>query len=82
MKMPMPKNLKQARALMGGVGYYHEFLPDLFKRIRPLTALLQKGVKYVFAPAIEVFVCQILAELAASRSSLPSQFWSLQTGTL
>ena len=30
MKMPMiPKNFKQVRALMDGVGCYHKFLPDL-----------------------------------------------------
>ena len=55
--MPIPKNLKQVRALVGGVGYY--------RKIRPLTALLRKGVKYVFTPAMEVIVRQILAELAA-----------------
>ena len=64
MKMPMPKNLKQVRALMGGVGYYRKFLPDLSKMIHSLTALLRKGVKYVFTPAMEVIVRQILAELA------------------
>ena len=65
MKMPMPKNLKQVRALMGGVGYYRKFLLDLSNRIRPLTVLLLKGVKYVFTPAMEVIVRQNLAELAA-----------------
>ena len=44
MKIPMPQNLKQVHALMGGVEYYRKFLPDLSKRIRPLTALLRKGV--------------------------------------
>ena len=62
MKIPTPKN--QIRALMGGVGYYRKFLPDLSKRIRPLTARLRKGVKYVFTPAMEVIVRQLLAELA------------------
>ena len=62
-KLPMPKNLKQAGALMGTVGYYRKFLPNLFKRIRPLTALLRKG--YDFTPAMEVIVRQILPELAA-----------------
>ena len=65
MKMPMLKNLKQARVLMGGVGYYRKFLPGLSKRIRPLTAFLRKGVKYDFTPAMEAIVRQILAELAA-----------------
>ena len=44
MKMAMPKNLKQVRALMSGVGYYRKFLPDLSKRIHLLTDLLQMGV--------------------------------------
>ena len=65
MKRPIAKNLKQVRALMGGVGYYRKFLPGLSKRIHPLTAILRKGVKYVFPPAMEVIVRQILAELAA-----------------
>ena len=65
MTRPMPNNLKQVRELMGDVGYYRNFLPDLSKRTRPLTALLRKGVKYNFTPAMEVIVRQILAELAA-----------------
>ena len=42
-KMLIHKNLKQVRALMGGAGYFRKFLPDLSKRIHPLTALLRKG---------------------------------------
>ncbi|MEP1591365.1 ribonuclease H family protein, partial [Sulfitobacter sp.] len=53
--------LKQVRALMGGVEYCRKFLLDLSERIRPLTALLRKGAKYVFTPAMEVIVPQILA---------------------
>lgn len=41
----MHDNLKQVLALMGGVGIGRKFLPDLSKRIRPLTALIPKGVK-------------------------------------
>ena len=65
MKVPMPRNLYQVLALMGGVGYYRNFPPDLSKRIRLLTALLRKGVKYDFTPALEVIVREIFAELAA-----------------
>ena len=65
MKVPMPKHFKKVRALMGGVRYYRKFLPDLSKRIRPLTALLRKGVNYVFTPVMELVVRQILAELVA-----------------
>ena len=65
MKTPMPKNLKLVRALIGGVGYHRKFLPDLSKRIRPLTPLLRKGIHHDSTPAMEVIVRQILAELAA-----------------
>ena len=30
-KMPMPKDVKQVRALMGGINYYRNFSPDLSK---------------------------------------------------
>ena len=55
-KMPMPRDLKQVRALLGGVRYYSKFLRDLSKRIRPITSLLRKGVKFEFTPAMEVIV--------------------------
>ena len=61
----MPKTLMQIRALMGGVGYYRKFVSDLSKRMRPLAALLRKGVQYDFTPAMEVIVHPILVELAA-----------------
>ena len=52
-------------ALLGGVGYYRKFPRDLSKRIRPITSLLKKGVKFEFMPAMEVIVREFLAELAA-----------------
>ena len=63
--MPMPRDLKQVRALLGGVGYYRIFLRDLAKRIRPITSLLRKGVKFELTPSMEVIVREIIAELAA-----------------
>ena len=61
----MPRDLKQVHALLGGVGYYRKFPRDLSKRIRPITSLLKKGVKFEFMPAMEVIVREFLAELAA-----------------
>ena len=63
-KMPMPRDLKQVRALPGGVGYYRKFLRVLSKRIRPITSLLRKGVKFELTPSMEVIVREIIAELA------------------
>ena len=42
--IPMPADVKQVRAFMGGVNYYCNFLPDLSKRIRPINVLLREGV--------------------------------------
>ena len=61
----MPRNLKQLRSLLGGISYYRKFLPDMSKRIRPITALLKKGVIFSFTPSMEAIVRDILAELAA-----------------
>ena len=64
-KMPMPRDLKQVCSLLGGVGYYRKSLRDLSKRIRPITSLLGKGVKFAFTIALEEIVRKIVAELAA-----------------
>ena len=64
-KMPTPRDLKQVCALLGGVAYYCKFLRVLSKWIGPITSLLRKGVKFEFTPAMEVFVRQLLDELAA-----------------
>ena len=63
-KLYMPRDLKQVRALLGRVGYYRKFLRDLSKRIRPITSLLRTGVKFEFTPAMEVIVPEILSGLA------------------
>ena len=43
--MPMPTDVKQVRALVDGINYYRNFLPDLSKRLRPMNSLFRKGVK-------------------------------------
>ena len=53
--MPMPRDLKQLRSLLGGLSYYRKFLPDMSKRIRPTTALLEKGVNCLFTPSMKVY---------------------------
>ena len=63
--VPMPRDLKHLRSLLGGLSYYRKFLPDMSKRIRPITALLKKGVKFSFTPSMEANVRDMLAEIAA-----------------
>ena len=64
--MPMSTDVKQVRALMGGINYYGSFFPDLSKRLRPINSLLRKGVQFLFTPAVEKLVREILGELATS----------------
>ena len=61
----MPSDIKQLRSLLGGLSYYRKFLPDMARRIRPITALLKKGAKFNFTPDMEDTVRSLLAELAA-----------------
>ena len=62
--MPMPTDIKQLRSLLGGLSYYRKFLPNMAKRIRPITALLKKGANFDFTPPMEEIVRTLLAELA------------------
>ncbi len=64
-KMPMPKTVKQLRALLGGLSYYRKFLPNLAKKIRSLSSLLKKEAKFVFTDDMESIVRGLLADLAA-----------------
>ena len=48
--MPMPTDVKQARALMGGINYYRNFSPDLSKRLHPINSLLCKGIPFCSRP--------------------------------
>ena len=50
---------------MSGVNYHRIFLPDLSARIRPITALLRKGVRFAFMTAMEKLVLELLVELTA-----------------
>ena len=54
--MPMPTDVKQVRALIGGINYYRNFLPDLSKRLRPINSLLRTGFKFAFTPAMETMM--------------------------
>ena len=65
-RMPMPTDIKQLRSLLGGLSHYRKFLPNMARHIRPITALLKKGVAFDFTSAMEDTVRALLAELAAA----------------
>ena len=62
--MPMPTDVKQVRALMGGINYYRNFSPDLSKRLRLTNSLFRKEVKFAFTPYMKKLVGETPAELA------------------
>ena len=62
--MPTPTDIKQLRSLLGGLSYYHKFLPNMTCRIRPLTTLLKMGAAFDFTSTMEDTVRALLVELA------------------
>ena len=64
-RMPMSRDIKQLRSLLGGLSYYRKFLPNMAKRVRLITALLKKGATFGFTPPMEEVIRALLAELAA-----------------
>ena len=61
----MPSDIKQLRSLLGGLTPYRNFLPNMARLIRPITALLKKGAAFDFTSAMENTVRALLVELAA-----------------
>ena len=65
-KMPMPTNVKQLRSLLGGIGYYHKLIANIPARLRPVNTFLTLGVKFIFTPAMEAIIRQLLHDLATA----------------
>ena len=64
-RMPMLTDIKQLRSLLGGLCYYRKFLPNMARRIRPITVFFKKGVAFDFTSTMGDTVRALLAELAA-----------------
>ena len=63
--LPMPTNIKPLRYLLESLSYYRKFLPNMDRRIHPITALFKKGARFDLTPAMKELVNALLAELAA-----------------
>ena len=75
-RMPVPRDIKQLPSLLGGLSYYRNFLPNMAKRIRPITALFKKGATFGFSPSMEE------AFVPCSRNSQLHQYLASSIGTL
>ena len=60
----MPTNTKQLRSMIGSLSYYRNYLPQMAKRIRSLTGVRKKNVKFDFTPAMAAVVRELLDESA------------------
>src|SRR3954471_8833816 len=47
-RMPQPRDIKGIRSLLGHVGFYRMFIRNFYGISKPLTNLLQKGVRFNF----------------------------------
>ena len=63
-KLPPPNNVKGVRSFSGHVGFYHRFIKDFSKIVKPLCSLLEKKAPFVFM----ILVC---LHLMKSQSGLP-----------
>ena len=59
----MANNVPELRSLLGGLSYYRKFLPNLSRRLQPITRLLKKDVPFSFDAEMEAVVREILKVL-------------------
>nr|GEW58862.1 DNA-directed DNA polymerase [Tanacetum cinerariifolium] len=48
-KLPHPTTIKGVRSFLGHVGFYHRFIQDFSKIVRPMTHLLEMETPFVFS---------------------------------
>src|SRR5215216_7194975 len=47
-RMPQPRDIKGIRSFLGHVGFYRRFIRNFSRIYKPLTNLLQKGMRFNF----------------------------------
>ena len=62
-KLPILNNVSELRSLLGGLSYYRNFLPNLSRRLQPITRLLKKDVPFSFDAEMEAVEREILKVL-------------------
>jgi energy-coupling factor transporter ATP-binding protein EcfA2 len=46
LELKLPTSVHQVRSFLGLAGYYHRFIPDFSKIVKPITGLLKNDVKF------------------------------------
>jgi hypothetical protein len=48
-----PTTVSEVRSFLGLTGYYHRFIPNFSKIVKPITELLKMGNKYLWSEACD-----------------------------
>ena len=75
-QIPMPRDIKQPRSLLGGLSYYRKFLSTMAKHVRSITSLLKKELRLTSLPRWKRPFAPY------SRNSQPHRYLSFPIGTL
>ncbi|XP_022008022.1 uncharacterized mitochondrial protein AtMg00860-like [Helianthus annuus] len=75
-KLPPPNSVKPIRSFLGHAGFYHHFIRDFSKIVRPMTRLLEKDVPFDFSEeCMRAF--EFLKEKLVSSPIFIAPDWSL-----
>ena len=80
-KSPMPNSVSELRSLQGGLSYYRKFLPNLSRRLQPITRLLKKDVSFSFDAEMEAVVREILKVLTKPPVLIYPDFEAARNGS-
>ena len=75
-KLPPPVSVKGVRSFLGHAGFYRRFIQDFSKIARPMCALLEKDVKFVFYEAC-VKAFEVLKKKLVEEPILIAPNWAL-----
>jgi transposase InsO family protein len=65
--IPVPTKVKEVRAFLGAMNFYRRYIKDLSLIARPLTRLLQKGIKFVISEEVREAVKACKEALCSER---------------
>ena len=80
-KLPVSNNVSELRSLLGGLSYYRKFLPNLSRKLQPITKLLKKDVPFFFNTEMEIVIREILTVLAKPPVFVYPDFEAAQDGS-
>ena len=77
----MPNNVSELRSLLGRLSYYRKFLPNLSRRLQPITKLLKKDVPLSFTAQMETVIRELLAVLTTPPVLVYADFEAARDGS-